>query len=106
MAMRPHPITRMDEAILARGRLREKLAKRLDAEALEQLRAEVGRLGAENDELRDRLYWAEQDAESWRRDATDMHLQLCKTTGGCPGITQDGALVVVPGDGDTAEEHF
>ncbi|MEW5833629.1 MAG: hypothetical protein AB1832_01075 [Pseudomonadota bacterium] len=71
------------------------LQRRFDAEAIEQLRAEVVRLSQENEDLRDRLYWAEQNAESWARDATEMHLQLCELHVGKPGITQDGHLVVV-----------
>lgn len=73
----------------------KKLQRRLDALALEQLRAEAARLAAENDELRTQLAWAEDDAESWRRDATEMHLQLCELQCAKPGITVDGALVVI-----------
>lgn len=73
-----------------------RLQRRLDAEALDQLRAEAARLAAENDELRTQLYWADESAESWRRDATEMHLQLCELQCAKPGITVDGALVVVP----------
>lgn len=72
------------------------LQRHFDAEAIEQLRAEVVRLDAENEQLRTQLYWAEESAESWRRDATDMHLQLCELHVGKPGITQGGQLVVVP----------
>lgn len=71
-----------------------RIQRRLDAIALDQLRAEAARLAAENDDLRNRLAWAEDDAESWRRDATEMHLQLCELHVGQPGITQDGRLVV------------
>jgi hypothetical protein len=70
--------------------------RRLDAIAIDHLRAEVARLATENDELRTQLAWAEDDAESWRRDATDMHLQLCELHCGSPGITMAGELVVVP----------
>lgn len=70
------------------------LARRFDALAVDQLRAEVARLAAENEQLRDRLAAAEQNAESWARDATEMHLQLCEAHLGLPGITQSGQLVV------------
>lgn len=72
-----------------------RIRRRLDAEALDQLRAEVARLAAENDELRTHLVWAEDEAESWRRDATEMHLQRCELKCARPGITVDGRLAVV-----------
>ena len=71
------------------------LARRFDALAVDQLRAEVARLATENDQLRDELASAEQRADTWARDATDMHLQLCEAHLGVPGITQAGQLVVV-----------
>lgn len=73
------------------------IARRWDSLAISQLRAEVVRLAQENEELRDKLYWAEQNAESWRQDATEQHLQLCEAIGGSPGITMDGRLVVLTG---------
>ena len=85
-------------AIAARGRLLKKLVDRLDAEALDQLRTEVARLGVENDELRDRLHSAETDRDFWWQEATDMNLAMCEATGGSPGITQAGQLVVVKAD--------
>ena len=74
----------------------QSIQRRWDAIALDQLRAEAARLAVENEELRHQLVLAEDDAESWRRDAAEMHLQLCEATHGEPGITMDGALVVVP----------
>lgn len=71
-----------------------RLRQRLDALALDQLRTEAARLAAENDQLRERLVVAEESAEFWGREATDMHLQLCKLRAGAPGITCDGHLVV------------
>ena len=72
------------------------LRRRLDAIALGQLRAEATRLAAENDDLRSRLADAEDDAEFWRREATEQHLQLCEAQVATPGITQDGRLVALP----------
>lgn len=72
------------------------LKRRLDAIALDQLRAEVVRLHEENGQLRDNLYWAEQAAESWRDDALRLMDDACAATGASPGITQSGALVLVP----------
>jgi regulator of replication initiation timing len=73
------------------------LLRRLDAEALTQLRIEATRLHVENEELRERLSVAEANADHWAREATEQHLQRCEVLGGSPGITQDGALVVAQG---------
>lgn len=73
------------------------IARRLDAIALQQLREECARLATENDQLRKDLYWAEQSAESWRDDAMRLQEDLCAQTGGVPGITIDGSLVVAQG---------
>jgi hypothetical protein len=70
------------------------LRRRLDRAALAQLRAEAARLAEENEQLRERLAYAEDNAEFWSREATGMHLQLCELRGGQPGITQAGQLVV------------
>ena len=59
------------------------IQRRLDAIALQQLRDEV--------------YWAERAAESWREDAMRLLAEACEATGGTPGLTIDGALVVAPG---------
>lgn len=73
------------------------IARRLDAIAIDQLRAEVVRLAEENEGLRQRLADAEQDADWWRADAIEQNLRLCEAVGGSPGITIDGRLVVAPG---------
>ena len=75
------------------------IRRRLDAIAIDQLRAEVSRLAEENEELRKQLAWAEQAAEAWRDDALNFQMELCEHSGGTPGITQTGALVVVPPGG-------
>jgi len=69
------------------------LQRRFDRDAIGQLRAEVARLAAENDELRERLAYAEDAATSWRDDALDLQLQLCEQHGAQPGIAADGRLV-------------
>jgi len=71
-----------------------RLRRRLDAQALHQLRAEAARLAAENEDLRERLYQAEAQAAFWAREGTELHLQLCEAMHGAPGITQAGHLVV------------
>lgn len=68
--------------------------RRLDAIALEQLRDAAARLAADNDALREAAFLAEESADFWRREATNMHLQLCDARGGKPGITRDGHLMV------------
>ena len=80
----------------------EKLQKRLDASAIEQLRQEVvylaGRvekLEVENHRLYNRAVDAEEWAEQWRENF--MELQLSAYPDGSPGITQGGQLVVVRG---------
>lgn len=73
-----------------------RLAARLDRLAIDQLRAEAARLAAENESLREQLYWAEQAAESWRDDALAMMQEHCAHTGDRPGLTMGGRLVVVP----------
>jgi len=72
-----------------------RIRRRLDLAAVEQLRAEVARLATENDQLRDRLGRAEDEGEFWRRDAIEMHLQLCELDHREPGLTVDGLFVSV-----------
>lgn len=73
-----------------------RIESRWDRQAIAQLRAEVTRPGAENDELRGQLYRMEDCAESWREDAMNFPMELCRRSGGEPGITAGGALVIVP----------
>lgn len=80
------------------------LERRFDQQALEQLRTEVSRLAAENDELRalkDQLREAlaeeQYQSDLWRKDALDFQLQLCERTGGQPGIDINGHLRIVAG---------
>lgn len=77
-----------------KGRI-ERIFRRLDALAYEQLCVEAARLAAEKEELRTRLYLAEDAAERWRDDALRMMDELRASTGAQPGITQAGALVAV-----------
>ncbi|PWB28876.1 hypothetical protein DCO49_03990 [Stenotrophomonas sp. SPM] len=77
--------------------------RRLDREALSQLCAEVARLAVENEELRQQLWLAEDAACAWQEDAMNLQQVLCQATGGHPGLTVDGALVVVPSGEAPAE---
>lgn len=70
---------------------RTRLAQRLGAVALDQLRAEVTHLAcALEHEQRERM-WAEDAAESWRDD----FLRLAEETGARVGITCSGQLVAM-----------
>lgn len=73
-----------------------RLLRRFDAAAHEQTLAEVIRLAEENEHLRIELSRAEEAAEAWRNDALSMMDAQCVATGATPGITQSGALVLVP----------
>jgi regulator of replication initiation timing len=71
------------------------IRRRLDALALEQLRAEAARLIVENDKLREQLAYAEAAAESWRDDAMNLAHELHKARRQV-ALTRDGALVAIP----------
>lgn len=71
------------------------LARRLDALALDQLRAECARLAAENETLRDHLVLAEERADFWCREAMHLQQELCQQRHAHPGITPTGHLVLV-----------
>lgn len=81
------------------------LRRRLDDQALAQLRAvaaaqaeQLDALREENASLRGQLDQAESWCDAWRDDALRFQQQLCDRTGGEPGMTVDGALVVVPAE--------
>lgn len=63
--------------------------RRLDRQAIAQLRAEVVRLSEQIKDLESRLYWAEQDAMTgnhWQ----DIAIDLMNETGKQIGMTKDG----------------
>lgn len=77
------------------------LRRRLDVQALAQLRniavaqgEMLDALRAENESLRSELTLAEHCSESWRYDALRFQEELCQQTGGQPGLTKAGQLVV------------
>lgn len=80
------------------------LRRKFDLQAVEQLRAEIVRLDDENERLRmevtgltDRVYHAEQNAESWRDDCDRLGDLVNNLTDGQVGIglTQAGHLVPI-----------
>lgn len=90
---------------MTRPRVLAALRRRLDEHALEQLRAtaaaqseQIDSLQAENTHLRCQLDQTEQWCDGWREDALRFQQQLCERTGGQPGMTMPGALVVVPAE--------
>jgi len=68
--------------------------RRLDAIALDQLRAEAARLVEENDQLRERLAIAESCADRWHDDAMRLTEELI-TSGRRVGLTRAGSLQVI-----------
>lgn len=69
--------------------------RRLDRLAFSQLCAEAARLVVENERLREQLWRAEDAAQFWQEDALHLQQALCEATGGRPGISSDGTVVVV-----------
>ena len=78
-----------------------RVARRLDRLALDQLRQEVTRLAAENDQLRADLTHAQENADFWANEATEQHLKACELSGERPGITRACQLVGVRPDMET-----
>ncbi len=72
-----------------------KLIRKWEAIAIAQLCAMAEQLHEENIQLRRDLRFAEDAAESWRDDALQAMQDLIEATGGRPGLTVSGALVVV-----------
>lgn len=73
----------------------ERIARQWNAVALTQLTAVVASQADEIERLQVELARADDCAEFWHDQATEMQLQLCEEQGAQPGITQSGALVVV-----------
>ena len=71
------------------------IQRKLDRWELQHLRLLAAQQAEQIDELQRRLSWAEDCAERWRDDALDLQHQLADDTGGQPGLTRGGRLVVV-----------
>ena len=69
-----------------------RIQRRLDAQAIDQLRAEVARLSTLLEDTEKRLYWAEMAADDWQRDAENLSAAL-NSQGHRVGITKAGQLV-------------
>jgi hypothetical protein len=73
-----------------------RILRRWDALAAIQLCEAATRLAEAEERLRGELQRADDCAEAWREDALRLQEQLCEISGGHAGITQAGALVIVP----------
>lgn len=79
------------------------LQRRLDREALDQLREEVARLAAVNERLTEELgemssalYHAMKDADTWWELAQSMQQELAQSGSAArPAISQNGELFLV-----------
>lgn len=74
------------------------IQRRLERWELDHLRLLARQQAEQIEELERRLSWAEDCAERWRDDALDLQTQLADDTGGAPGLTMSGSLVVVAND--------
>lgn len=72
------------------------IQRKLDRWELDHLRLLAAQQAEQIEELQRRVAWAEDCAERWRDDALDLQSQLADDTGGAPGLTMSGRLVVVP----------
>lgn len=75
------------------------IRRRWDSAALDQIAQTARTQGEEIAELRARLEAAEDAAEFWREQAMELQQQLADATGGAPGLTSSGQLVI------TSPEH-
>lgn len=74
-----------------------RIQHKLDRMALDDLRVLAQEQAGEIEDLRRRLRWAEESADSWRDDA----LRAIEDAGMQPGLTMNGTLVGVPQHGIT-----
>ena len=73
------------------------LQRRLERWELPHLRLLAAQQAEQIEELQRRLAWAEDCAERWRDDALALQEELATATGGVPGLTQAGQIVVTEG---------
>ena len=75
------------------------IQRRLERWELEHLRAMAAAQAEQIETLQRQLAYAEDLADSWRRDALDLQEELAERIGGAPGLTIGGRLVVVQQQG-------
>lgn len=73
------------------------IQRKLERWELDHLRALAAQQAEQIETLERQLAYAEDLAESWRRDALDMQDELASCAGGAPGLTVQGHLCVVGG---------
>ena len=73
------------------------IQRRLERWELDHLRALAAAQAEQIETLQRQLSYAEDLADSWRRDALDVQEDLAARHGGAPGLTIDGRLVIVQG---------
>ena len=81
------------------------LRRRLDEQALDQLRTiaarqseQIDALRAENASLQVQLDQAETWCDAWRDDAMRFQMALCERDDGQPAMRMDGSLAVIPAE--------
>lgn len=72
-----------------------RIQARLERWELDHLRALAAVQAERIEQLETELFYAQSCAESWQDDAMRMQEELAAQTGGCPGLTMGGQLVVV-----------
>lgn len=72
-----------------------RIQARLERWELDHLRALAAAQAERIEQLEKDLWAAQRWAESWQEDAMRMQEELAAQTGGCPGLTMDGQLVVL-----------
>lgn len=70
------------------------IQRRLERWELAHLRSLAAQQAEQIEALERRCAWAEDCAERWRDDALELHSGLSDASGGVPGLTMDGRLVV------------
>lgn len=73
------------------------IQRRLERWELDHLRALAAAQAEQIETLQRQLSYAEDCADSWRRDALELQEELAEYIGGAPGLTVSGRLVVVQG---------
>lgn len=97
MTENTHTLARgMTPALKSMRRRWNALAYELVNEELARVAQDNERLQAEVDELRHKLAYAEDCAESWREDALEAMNAHAEATGGVVALHQTGQLSVIP----------